>query len=515
MSEPRTVIVLAAGEGKRMRSALPKVLHPLLGRTLLGHVLHAIEPLGAQRQIVVVGHGAAQVTAYLSEVAPAVQPVLQAEQRGTGHAVRTALDAVPDSTGTVIVVNGDTPMLRSATLTAMLDAHEQAGTVATVLSARVDDPFGLGRIVRDDHGRVAGIVEHRDATPEQLAINEINTGVFAFDVAALRDALGKLTGVNDQGEEYLTDVLDLLASTGRPVAAHTATDAEEGLGANDRAQLAALAARLRDRINTDLMRSGVSMLDPATTWIDVTVRIEPDATIEPNTQLRGATSVAAGALVGPDTTLTNVAVGARAQVIRTHGSDSVIGAGASVGPFAYLRPATDLADSGKIGTFVETKNARIGAGSKVPHLSYVGDATIGRDVNIGAATIFVNYDGVHKHHTNVEDGVFVGCDTTLVAPVTVRAGAYIAAGSSINEEVPSGALGIARARQRNIEGWVERKRPGTKAAKAAAAAANSAADERAAKLAAASLATADLAIDNAAGEAIAATELAERDGSEP
>ena len=243
-------------------------------------------------------------------------------------------------------------------------------------------------------GRVAGIVEHRDATPEQLAINEVNTSVYAFDAAALRDALGKLTAANDQGEEYLTDVLDLLASTGRPVAAHELSDPEEGLGANDRAQLAALAARLRDRINTDLMRSGVSMLDPATTWIDVTVRVEPDATIEPNTQLRGATSVAAGAVVGPDTTLTNVVVGGGAQVIRTHGSDSVIGAGASVGPFAYLRPDTELADSGKIGTFVETKNARIGEGSKVPHLSYVGDATIGRDVNIGAATIFVNYDGM-------------------------------------------------------------------------------------------------------------------------
>jgi len=513
MSEPRTVVVLAAGEGKRMRSTLPKVLHPLLGRTLLGHVLHATGSLGAQRQIVVVGHGAEQVTAYLAETAPSAEAVLQADQRGTGHAVRTALDAFPDVTGTVIVVGGDTPMLRSATLTAMVDAHEQAGTIATVLTARVDDPFGLGRIVRDEQGRVAAIVEHRDATPEQLAINEVNTSVYAFDATALRDALGKLTAANDQGEEYLTDVLELLVSTGRPVAAHPLSDAEEGLGANDRAQLAGLAARLRDRINTDLMRSGVSMLDPATTWIDVTVRIEPDATIEPNTQLRGATSVAAGALVGPDTTLTNVVVGAGAQVIRTHGSDSVIGAGANVGPFAYLRPGTDLADSGKIGTFVETKNARIGQGSKVPHLTYVGDATIGRDVNIGAGTIFVNYDGVHKHQTTVEDGVFVGCDTTLVAPVTVRAGAYIAAGSSINEDVPSGALGIARARQRNIDGWVERKRAGTKGAKAAAAADTEAA-ERAARLAAASLATADLAVDNAAGEAIAVTEMAERDASE-
>jgi bifunctional UDP-N-acetylglucosamine pyrophosphorylase/glucosamine-1-phosphate N-acetyltransferase len=468
MSEARTVVVLAAGEGKRMRSTLPKVLHPLLGRTLLGHVLNAAEPLQAKRSIVVVGHGAEQVTAYLAQVAPDARAVLQAEQRGTGHAVRTVLEAVPDITGTVIVMNGDMPMLRTETLAAMVDAHEDTGAVATVLTADVDDPYGLGRIVRDGDGRVAAIVEHRDATDEQRAICEINVGVFAFDAAALRGALGSLTAANDQGEEYLTDVLGALAAHGDHVAAHRSGDADEGLGANDRAQLAALAARLRDRINADLMRSGVTMLDPATTWVDVTVVVEPDVTIEPNTQLRGATSIAAGARVGPDTTLTNVVVGTGAQVIRTHGSDAVIGAGASVGPFAYLRPGTDLADSGKIGTFVETKNAHIGTGSKVPHLTYVGDATIGRDVNIGAATIFVNYDGVDKHHTTVEDGAFIGCDTTLIAPVTVHAGAYTAAGSSIAEDVPAGALGIARGRQRNIDGWVERKRPGTKSAKAAA-----------------------------------------------
>jgi bifunctional UDP-N-acetylglucosamine pyrophosphorylase/glucosamine-1-phosphate N-acetyltransferase len=469
MSEPRTVVVLAAGEGKRMRSALPKVLHPLLGRTLLGHVLHAAEPLRAKRQIVVVGQGAEQVTAYLAQVAPDAEAVLQAEQRGTGHAVRTVLEVEPELSGSVIVINGDMPMLRAETLTAMLNTHERLGTVATVLTAEVDDPYGLGRIVRDDHGRVERIVEQRDATPEQLAITEVNVGVYAFDAAALRDALGKLTASNDQGEEYLTDVLDVLSSSGLPVEAHPVGDPDEALGANDRAQLATLAARLRDRINTDLMRSGVTMLDPATTWVDVTVVVEPDVTIEPNTQLRGATLVAEGALVGPDTTLTNVVVGVGARVVRTHGSDAVIGSGASVGPFAYLRPGTDLADSAKIGTFVETKNARIGVRSKVPHLSYVGDATIGRDANIGAATIFANYDGVEKHHTTVEDGAFIGCDTTLVAPVTVGAGAYVAAGSSIATDVPSGSLGVARAQQRNIAGWVERKRPGTKSAKAAAA----------------------------------------------
>ena len=475
MSEDRTVVVLAAGEGKRMRSALPKVLHPLLGRTLLGHVLHAAEPLEAKRSLVVVGVGAEQVASYLAEVAPEAEAVLQAEQRGTGHAVRTALDAAPDVSGTVVVMLGDMPMLRSETLTAMLDEHDRSGVVATVLTARVVDPTGLGRIVRDGSGRVARIVEHRDATPDELAIDEINTGVFAFDAAALRDALGKLSTGNDQGEEYLTEVLDVFTSSGRAVAAHPVGDAEEGLGANDRAQLAALAARLRDRRNTELMLSGVSLLDPATTWIDVTVAVEPDATIEPNTQLRGATTIARGAHVGPDTTLTNVAVGAGAHVVRTHGSDSVIGPRASVGPFAYLRPGTVLDESGKIGTFVETKNARIGVGSKVPHLTYVGDATLGRDVNIGAATIFVNYDGVNKHHTVVEDGAFVGCDTSLIAPVTIGAGAYTAAGSAIAEDVPPGSLGITRATQRNVEGWVERKRPGTKSARHAAAAAERAA----------------------------------------
>ncbi|HEU0240813.1 MAG TPA: bifunctional UDP-N-acetylglucosamine diphosphorylase/glucosamine-1-phosphate N-acetyltransferase GlmU [Micromonosporaceae bacterium] len=471
MSEARTVIVLAAGEGKRMRSSLPKVLHPLLGRTLLGHVLHAAEPLGAKRSIVVVGHGADQVTAHLAQVAPDADAVLQADQRGTGHAVRTALEAATDVTGTVIVINGDMPMLRPETLCAMVDGHERDHAAGTVLTAKVPDPYGLGRIVRDADGRVTAIVEQRDATPEQRAINEINVGVFAFEAPALRAALRRLTASNDQGEEYLTDILGVLAAQGQPVGAHVTDDAEEGLGANDRAQLAVLAARLRDRINTDLMRSGVTMLDPATTWIDVTVAVEPDVTIAPNTQLHGTTSIATGARVGPDTTLTNVSIGAGANVVRTHGSDSSIGPGASVGPFAYLRPGTELAESAKIGTFVETKNSSIGAGSKVPHLSYVGDATIGRDANIGAATIFVNYDGVHKHRTTVEDGAFIGCDTALIAPVTVHAGAYTAAGSAISEDVPAGSLGISRAPQRNVEGWVERKRPGTKSAKAAAAAA--------------------------------------------
>jgi bifunctional UDP-N-acetylglucosamine pyrophosphorylase/glucosamine-1-phosphate N-acetyltransferase len=476
MSEARTVVVLGAGEGKRMRSALPKVLHPLMGRTLLGHVLHAAEPLGAKRSIVVVGHGAEQVTAYLAQVAPDAEPVLQADQRGTGNAVRVVLDGSPDITGTVIVINGDMPMLRADTLVAMLDAHDTAGAAATVLTAEVDDPFGLGRITRDASGNVTHIVEERDATPDQRSINEINVGVFAFEAGALRAALGALTTANDQGEEYLTDVIGWLSARGNPVAAHRADDAEEGLGANDRAQLAVLAARLRDRINVDLMRSGVTMLDPTTTWVDVTVVVEPDVTIEPNTQLRGATTIAGGAHVGPDTTLTNVLVGAGAHVVRTHASDSVIGAGASVGPYAYLRPGTSLGVKGKIGTFVETKNAEIGAGSKVPHLSYVGDATIGEQTNIGAATVFVNYDGVSKHRTVVGNHARTGADNMFVAPVEVGDGAYTGAGTVVRDNVPPGALSVSGGPQRIFEDWVEKKRPGTNAAKAAAAAKSDAAD---------------------------------------
>ncbi|SCL44897.1 bifunctional UDP-N-acetylglucosamine pyrophosphorylase / Glucosamine-1-phosphate N-acetyltransferase [Micromonospora eburnea] len=469
MSQPhlRTVVVLAAGEGKRMKSALPKVLHPLLGRTLLGHVLAAADPLAADRTVVVVGHGADQVRAHLAEVAPEATPVLQERQLGTGHAVRIALDAVPDVTGTVVVINGDVPLLRPETVRALVEAHEGAGAAATVLAAEVPDPTGLGRIVRDADGRLEQIVEERDATPAQRALREINAGIYAFDVARLREALGKLSTDNDQGEEYLTDVFGLLRDAGEPVAVHCAADHVETLGCNDRVELAGLRRLLRDRVNEGWMRTGVSILDPHTTWIDVTVTVERDAVIDQNTQLQGATLVGAGALVGPDTTLIDTTVGAGASVLRSHAVGAEVGPRATVGPFAYLRPAARLAEKAKVGTFVEVKNSEVGAGAKVPHLSYVGDATIGAKANIGAATIFVNYDGVNKHHTTVGEGAFVGCDTNLIAPVEVGAGAYVAAGSAISQDVPPGALGVTRASQRNIDGWVARKRPGTVSAEAA------------------------------------------------
>ncbi|HEY2791967.1 MAG TPA: bifunctional UDP-N-acetylglucosamine diphosphorylase/glucosamine-1-phosphate N-acetyltransferase GlmU [Micromonosporaceae bacterium] len=467
MNDARTVIVLAAGMGKRMHSTLPKMLHPLLGRPLVGHVLAATRPLGAAQTLVVVGSGAEQVTDYVQEAAPGARTVLQEVQHGTGHATRIAMEAAPEVDGTVIVVYGDTPLLRTETLDALLTAHAATGAAATVLSGVVPDPFGFGRIIRDVHGNVVRIVEQRDASVDEAAICEINSGIYAFRADLLREMLGKLSSDNDQGEELLTDVIGLLISAGYRVDGRIADDPDEALGCNDRAQLADLGTRMRDRINGDLMRSGVTMLDPATTWIDVTVTVDIDAVIEPNTQLRGSTSIGGGALVGPDTTLTDVTVGAKAQVVRTHGSSAVIGAGASVGPFAFLRPGTVLDESGKIGTFVETKNSRIGRGSKVPHLTYVGDATIGEHVNVGAGTIFANYDGLIKSPTRIDDAAFIGSGTTLIAPVTIGAGAYVGGGSAVNEDVPPGALGIARARQRNIDGWTAKKRPGTRSAAAA------------------------------------------------
>ena len=450
-----------------MKSATPKVLHPLLGRTLLGHVLVAADAAEAEQTVVVVGHKADQVRAHLAEVAPSAVPVLQAQQNGTGHAVRIALEAVPDATGTVVVLNGDVPLLRAETVASLIEAHESGARAATVLAAAVDDPTGLGRIVRDAAGGLARIVEERDASAEVRAIREINAGIYAFDLAALREALAKLSTDNDQGEEYLTDVFGLLVEVGSPVGVFVAADADETLGVNDRAQLAALRVLLRDRVNTAWMRSGVSILDPATTWIDVTVSLEPDALIDQNSQLQGATTVASGAVVGPDTTLIDTAVAAGAEVLRTHAIGAEIGPGATVGPFSFLRPGTRLGRKAKVGGFVETKNAELGDGAKVPHLSYVGDASIGAKANIGAGTIFANYDGVAKHRTTVGEAAFVGSDTVLIAPVEVGPGAYVAAGSAIAKEVPSGSLGVTRAQQRNVEGWVARRRAGTVSAEAA------------------------------------------------
>jgi bifunctional UDP-N-acetylglucosamine pyrophosphorylase/glucosamine-1-phosphate N-acetyltransferase len=471
---PSAVVVLAAGEGTRMKSATPKVLHEVGGRSLVGHVVAAVQSLEPEHLVVVVGHGREQVSAHLAEIAPEAVSVVQEQQDGTGHAVRVALEGLGDvdlSSGPVVVVAGDTPLLTGETLASLISAHADAGAVSTVLTAVVDDPAGYGRVLRDPAtGLVVGIVEQKDADDAQRSVREINSGVYAFDAAALRDALGRITTDNAQGEEYLTDVLGLHVSAGHVVAAVVATDADEILGVNDRVQLAAAGALLRDRVNAAWMRAGVTLKDPATTWIGVDVVLERDCVIDRNTALRGRTSVATGAVVGPDTDLTDVVVLEGASVVRTHGSSSEVGPGATVGPFSFLRPGTRLGARGKIGAYVEAKNAVIGAGSKVPHLSYVGDVEIGEGSNIGAATVVVNYDGVAKHRTKVGDHVRIGSDTMLVAPVTIGDGAYTAAGSVIIDDVPPGAMAVARGRQRNVEGWVERKRPGSPAAEAARAA---------------------------------------------
>ncbi|MCT2583026.1 bifunctional UDP-N-acetylglucosamine diphosphorylase/glucosamine-1-phosphate N-acetyltransferase GlmU [Actinophytocola gossypii] len=470
-----STIILAAGEGTRMRSATPKVLHRLAGRSLVEHAVRAAAGLSPRRMAVVVGHGREAVTEHLHEVAKnigddtdaRVTVAVQAEQHGTGHAVRCALDELPALTGTVVVTYGDVPLLDTATLSALLTEHAAAGNAVTVLSARVDDPTGYGRIVRGEDGSVIAIVEQKDATPEQAAIREINSGVYAFDAAVLADALGRLSTDNAQGEQYLTDVLAIARGDGHRVASWACADPWLVEGVNDRVQLATLGAELNRRLLERWMRAGVTVVDPMSVWLDAGVELARDVVLEPGVQLRGATSVGEGATVGPDTTLTNVTVGAGASVVRTHGSESEIGDGASVGPFAYLRPGTRLGTSSKVGTFVELKNSTLGAGSKVPHLSYVGDAEIGEKSNIGAASVFVNYDGVAKHRTVVGSHVRMGSDNMYVAPVTIGDGAYSGAGAVLRQDVPPGALAVSAGEQRNIEGWVLRRRPDTAAAEAA------------------------------------------------
>lgn len=465
---PAAVVVLAAGEGKRMKSELAKVLHGICGRSLLGHVLVAAAPLSASKTVVVVGHGREQVTQHLKEIDSAASTVIQEEQRGTGHAVRLALDSLPDETdGIVVVLPGDVPLLNAETLQRLVRRHLETNAAATVLTAKLPDATGYGRVVRDADGHVVAIVEERDADAGTRQINEVNTSVYAFDAAKLRANLGRLTTDNAQREEYLTDVIGLLVSSSEVVASVTAADHVETLGVNDRVQLAAVRRAMRDRIVERWMREGVTIVDPQTTWMGVRVTLEPDVTIHQNTQLHGATHIARMAEIGPDATLRNTTVGEGASVVKSHCTGATIGANASVGPFAYLRPGTVLGDGAKAGAYVELKNAKVGDESKVPHLSYVGDAEIGERSNIGAATVFVNYDGAEKHATVVGDDARVGSDTMLVAPVTIGDGAYTAAGSVITEDVPPGAMAVGRARQRNVEGWVERKRPNSKSAESA------------------------------------------------
>ncbi|MGW1027254.1 bifunctional UDP-N-acetylglucosamine diphosphorylase/glucosamine-1-phosphate N-acetyltransferase GlmU [Streptomyces sp. NPDC002577] len=470
-NRPAAVVVLAAGEGTRMKSATPKVLHDICGRSLVGHVLAAARELDPQELVVVVGHAREQVAAHLAEVDAAARTAVQEKQKGTGHAVRMALEELGGAVdGTVIVVCGDTPLLAGETLQRLAGTHAADGNAVTVLTAEVPDATGYGRIVRDEaSGAVTAIVEHKDATEAQRAIREINSGVFAFDGRLLADALGRVRTNNSQGEEYLTDVLGILREAGHRVGASVSADHHEIAGINNRVQLAEARRILNDRLLERAMLAGVTVVDPASTWVDVTVTFEQDAIVHPGTQLLGATHIAEGAEVGPNARLTDTRVGAGARVDNSVSDRAEIGAQASVGPYAYLRPGTRLGLKAKAGTYVEMKNARIGEGTKVPHLSYVGDATIGEYTNIGAASVFVNYDGQDKHHTTVGSHCRTGSDNMFVAPVTIGDGAYTAAGSVITKDVPPGSLAVARGQQRNIEGWVARKRPGSAAAKAAEA----------------------------------------------
>jgi bifunctional UDP-N-acetylglucosamine pyrophosphorylase/glucosamine-1-phosphate N-acetyltransferase len=478
---PAAVIVLAAGEGKRMHSRTPKVLHRIGGRSLLGHALVAARALAPDELVVVVRHQRDQVADHVTELDPKALIADQDEVPGTGRAVacglaalsaQPALSARPAGplTGTVVVTYADVPLLSGETLAELVRAHEQGRSAVTVLTAQVPDPTGYGRVLRDALGEVIGIVEHRDADSAQREVNEINSGIYAFDAVTLAEALLRIGNGNDQGEQYLTDVVGIARADGRQVQAVRTEDLWQVEGVNDRVQLASLGAELNRRLLTAWMRSGVTVVDPATTWVDVDVQLEADVTLLPGVQLLAGTTIAAGAQVGPDTTLSGCLVGEGASVVRSHGSGARIEAGATVGPFSYLRPGTVLGVDGKIGAFVESKDAVIGAGSKVPHLTYVGDATIGVGTNIGAATIFANYDGVNKHHTTIGDHVRIGSDTILVAPVTVGDGAYTAAGSAITDDVPPGSMAVARGRQRNVEGWVQKRRPGTPSARAAEAA---------------------------------------------
>ncbi|WP_303961551.1 bifunctional UDP-N-acetylglucosamine diphosphorylase/glucosamine-1-phosphate N-acetyltransferase GlmU [Rothia mucilaginosa] len=470
---PSAVIVLAAGAGTRMKSATPKVMHGIGGRSMVEHAVAAARDLNPERLAVVVRHQRDKVAEHVLAFDPEVTIVDQDEIPGTGRAVEVglnALDAQAPVSGTVLVTYGDVPLLRPETLRELIAFHEDDKNSVTVLTTHIDEPGAYGRIVRNQAGEVTAIVEAKDASPEELEITEINSGIYAFDAAVLREALLEVTTNNAQGEKYITDVLSIARSKGYRTSALAIEDRWEVEGANDRVQLAQLGRMLNNRILEAHMRNGVTIVDPENTWVDVTVTIENDVTLLPGVQLHGSTTVATGATIGPDSTLTDMTVEADATVIRAHGHGAVIGEGATVGPFAYLRPGTTLGKDAKLGTFCEAKNSQIGDGAKIPHLSYVGDATIGEGANIGAGSIFANYNGLVKNRSVIGAHARMGSAGIYVAPVTVGDGAYSGAGALIRKDVPAGALAYSETSQRTIEGWVLKNRAGTEPAEAAKAA---------------------------------------------
>lgn len=445
-------IVLAAGKGTRMKSKLPKVLHKVGGQSMVGHVLTAAAEAGAEQKVVVVGFGSEQVKEFIGHKA---QIVVQAEQLGTGHAVAQTAKVLEGKTGTVLILCGDTPLLEGQELKKFYNAHLEAGAAVSVLTAETDAPFGYGRILRDGDGQVVGIVEEKDATSEQKQIKEINTGIYCAQLPLLFELLAKLSNNNAQGEYYLTDILTKSREQGKTIAGIKTTDFDMVMGINSRRQLALAEAVMRQRVLAKLMDAGVTIMDPASTFIEKTVEVGADTIIYPYTWLEGNTKIGEDCAIGPNTRLTNVQVGNGVTMQFTYGHECQVGDHVTMGPYVHLRPDTVLAEKVKIGNFVEVKNSTVGVGTKLPHLTYIGDTDIGSGVNMGCGCITVNYNGKKKYRTTIEDDAFVGCNSNLVAPVTVGKGSYVAAGSTITKNVPADGLGVGRGRQVNIEGWAD------------------------------------------------------------
>ncbi|NLO81676.1 MAG: bifunctional UDP-N-acetylglucosamine diphosphorylase/glucosamine-1-phosphate N-acetyltransferase GlmU [Clostridiales bacterium] len=454
MNKCAVVVILAAGEGTRMKSAKAKVMHKVCGYPIIEHVVRTAEEISESLPVVVVGHRAEQIEQYLGQ---RVRYAYQAQRLGTGHAVMVARPVLEKTDGYVVVVAGDIPLIRSCTLQKMVRFAYEGRYDAVALSAILEDPTGYGRIIRDDAGDLERIVEHKDATDEQRQVKEINVSAYCFNIRALLASLDGLDNHNTQGEYYLTDVIHIMKERGNRVGAFVTWDADEVLGINTRVQLAEVEQKMRQRINRRHMENGVTLIDPNNTYIEPDVVIGCDTIIYPGNVLEGRTVIGEECILYPNSRIVNSLIGNRTQIQASVILDSKIGDETTVGPYAYIRPGSDIGNEVRIGDFVEIKNSSIGDGSKVSHLSYVGDGSIGRDVNIGCGTVFVNYDGLKKHRAVVEDNAFIGCNVNLIAPVTIRKGAYIAAGSTITEEVPEKALAIARARQVNKEGWVERR----------------------------------------------------------
>lgn len=443
-------IILAAGKGTRMKSKYPKVIHPLCGLPMAEYVIKAVGEVTEKAPWVVVGFGAEQVMRTLGEQP---QYIMQKEQLGTGHAVLMAQDRLQGMTGQLLVLYGDTPLITGKTLNRILAAHRDAGAAATVLTARMENPYGYGRIIRDDQGQISAIVEEKDATVEQKAIQEINTGMYCFEIPSLLKVLPCLKPQNAQGEYYLTDVIGLIRENGEKLATLVLEDTEEIFGPNDRIALAKAEAMMRHRILHRWMLEGVTIVDPEHTYIDSRAKILPDTRILPGTVIEGASVIGEDCIIGPDTHLIDANIEHGSVVLRSVIDQAEVGENVKIGPYAYLRPGTVIENGAKVGDFVEIKNSRVGAGSKVPHLSYIGDCTIGQETNIGAGTITCNYDGKLKHSTTIGNHAFIGSNTNLVAPVKVGDGAVIGAGSTITKDVPADSLAIERSHQIIKEGW--------------------------------------------------------------